>query len=177
MTALSALTVDWDRHHNLTPREQYAAAAAIIDEAKSAAAARTARIAHDLLRQEGAKEAAQTLGISAARLYKLAARYRDSQPVIGDNHPGRSIATYDLLDEVEEQYGLGRREAHEAIHALLDSLIHDDGENEVIVAREPMHPELLKSNPHDRDVRYWLTIRSEAADQIREALAAQYASE
>jgi len=172
-----ALTIDWTAHAALTPREQYDAAGDIIDEAKAAAAARRARIAHDLAQQHGAKEAARVLGISATRVYALADRYRDSQPVIADNFPGRSIARYDLLDEVEEQYGLSTREAHEAIHTLLQNLIDIDGKDQVVIARTPQRPELLKSNPGDVDVRYWLTIRSESVDEIREALAAQYAGE
>ncbi len=154
-------------------REQYDAAGDIIDEAK-AAAARRSRIAHDLAQQHGAKEAARILGISATRVYALAERYRDSQPVIADDFPGRSIARYDLLDEVEERYGRGTREAHEVIHAILQQLIDIDGEDQVVIARTPQRPELLTSNPGDIDVRYWLTVRAESVEEIREALAAQY---
>lgn len=171
------LHIDWTDHAKLTPREQYDAAGQIIDEAKAAAAARRARIAHDLMQQHGAQEAASILGITDKRIYQLAARYRDAQPEICDNFPGRAIAAYDLLDEVEERYGLGRRDAHEAIHAALQQLIDIDGEDEVVIARRPQRPELLKSNPHDVDVRYWLVVRAECVDEIREALAAQYAAE
>ncbi|MGW7688840.1 helix-turn-helix domain-containing protein [Streptomyces asiaticus] len=173
----AALTIDWAAHDGLTPREQYDAAGGIIDSAKAAAAARRARIAHDLAQQHDAKEAARILGISRARVYALAERYRDTQPVIADDFPGRSIARYDLLTEVEDQYGLSTREAHEAIHAHLQSLIDIDGEDEVVIARTPQRPELLKSNPNDLDVRMWLTVRAESVDEIREALAAQYADE
>jgi len=173
----AALVIDWAAHATLTPREQYDAAGDIIDEAKAAAAARRSRIAHDLARQHGAKEAARILGISATRVYALVDRYRESQPVIADNFPGRSIARYDLLGEVEERYGMGAREAHEAIHALLQNLIEVDGEDQVVIARTPQRPALLKSNPGDVDVRYWLTVRAESVDEIREALATQYADE
>lgn len=171
----TALTIDWSAHDELTPREQYDAAGTVIDEAKAAAAARRSRIAHDLARQHGAKEAAHVLGISATRVYALADRYRESQPAIADDFPGRSISRYDLLDEVEERYGLGRREAHEAIHAVLQQLFDIDGEDEVVIARTPQRPELLKSNPGDVDVRYWLTVRAESVEEIREALAVEYA--
>lgn len=175
MTTTSALAIDWAAHDTLTPREQYDAAGDIIDQAKAAAAARRARIAHDLAQQHGAKEAARILGISATRVYALADRYRESQPVIADNFPGRSIARYDLLDKVEDRYGLSTREAHEVIHAVLQQLIDVDGEEQVVIARTPQRPELLKSNPNDVDVRYWLTVRAESVGEILEALAAQYA--
>lgn len=174
-TTATALTIGWAAHDALTPRGQYDAAGGIIDEAKAAAAARRSRIAHDLVQQHGAKETARILGISGTRVYALAERYRDSQPVIADDFPGRSIARYDLLDEIEDQHGLSTREAHEAIHATLQQLIDIDGEDQVVVARTPQRPELLKSNPGDVDVRYWLTVRAESVDEIREALAAQYA--
>lgn len=171
----TALAIDWTTHDGLTPREQYDAAGTVIDDAKAAAAARRSRIAHDLAREHGAKEAAGILGISATRVYALAERYRDAQPVIADDSPGRSVARYDLLDEVEERHGLGTREAHEAIHAVLQQLFDIDGEDEVVIARTPQRPELLKSNPNDVDVRYWLTVRAESVDEILEALTAQYA--
>lgn len=174
MTA-TALIIDWNAHDGLTPREQYDAAGDVIDEAKAAAAARRSRIAHDLAREHGAKEAAGILGISKARVYALADRYRDAQPVIADDFPGRSITRYDLLDEVEEQYGLSTREAHEAIHATLQQLFDIDGEDEVVIARTPQRPELLKSNPNNVDVRYWLTVRAESVDEIREALKIEHA--
>lgn len=171
----TALTIAWSAHDGLTPREQYDAAGDIIDEAKAAAAARRSRIAHDLAREHGAKEAAGILGITATRVYALAERYRDAQPVIADDFPGRSITRYDLLDEVEDQYGLSAREAHEAIHAILQQLFDIDGEDEVVIARTPQRPELLKSNPNDVDVRYWLTVRAESVDEIREALKIEHA--
>jgi hypothetical protein len=170
----TALTIDWSAHDELTPREQYDAAGTVIDEAKAAAAARRSRIAHDLAREHGAKEAAGILGISATRVYALAERYREAQPVIADDFPGRSIARYDLLDEVEDRYGLSSREAHEAIHAVLQQLFDIDGEDEVVVARAPQRPELLTLNEGDVDVRYWLTVRAESVDEIREALAVEY---
>lgn len=169
------MSIDWTAHDHLTPREQYDAAGTVIDDAKAAAAARRARIAHDLAQQHGAKEAAAILGITATRVYALADRYRDSQPVIADHVPGRSITRYDLLDEVEDRYGLDTREAHEAIHACLEQLIGVDGEDQVVIARTPQRPELLKANPHDLDVRYWWSVRAESVDEIREALAVQYA--
>lgn len=171
------LTIDWTGQEKLGPREQYDQAGQIIDEAKAAAAARRARIAHDLMQQNGAQEAARILGISDKRVYQLATRYREAQPEICDNFPGRSIASYDLLEEVCERYGLSRRDAHEAIHAMLQQLIDIDGADQVVIARRPQRPELLKSNPRDLDVRYWLVVRAECVDEIREALAAQFAAE
>jgi hypothetical protein len=172
-----ALSINWAEHGGLEPREQYDQAGLIIDEAKAAVAARRARIAHDLMQQHGAQETARILGISDKRVYQLATRYREAQPEICDNFPGRSIASYDLLEEVEERYGMSRRDAHESIHAMLQQLIDVDGEDQVVIARRPQRPELLKSNPHDLDVRYWLVVRAECVDEIREALAAQYATE
>lgn len=172
-----ALTINWADHDKLSPREQYDQAGQIIDEAKAAAATRRARIAHDLMQQHGAQKAASILGISDKRVYQLAARYREAQPVIASIIHGRSVHSYDLLDEVEEQYGLGRQEAHEAIHAALQQLVDIDGEDQVVIARTPIRPELLKDNPRDLDVYYWLTVRAESVDEIREALAAQFAAE
>lgn len=176
MTPTMALTINWAEYDNLTPREQYEAAGTLIDEVKALVAARRCRIAHDLAQDHGAVEAATILDISDKRVYQLAARYRESQPVVASHVPGRSIHSYDLLDDVMEATGLGKREAHEAIHALLDQLVADDGET-VILQREPVKPGLLKSNPGQADVYYWLTIRQEAADMIREALTAQYATD
>jgi hypothetical protein len=79
MTTPAALTIDWSAHTALSPREQYDAAGTVIDDAKAAAAARRARIAHDLAQEHGAKGAARILGISATRVYALAERHRDSQ--------------------------------------------------------------------------------------------------
>ncbi|MFI8872432.1 hypothetical protein [Streptomyces sp. NPDC055243] len=172
-----ALHIDWTEHDNLSPREAYDAAGKIIDEAKTAVAARRDRIAHDLLQEHGAEEAATTLGISKTRVYGLAARYRDAQPEIFDNFPGRQIASYDLLDEVMDQYGLGKREAHEAIHAYLQQLVDLGEEGQVVIAARPARPELLKDNPQDLDVRYWYIVRAETVDEIREALTLHYAAE
>lgn len=91
---------------------------------------------------------------------------------IASNNPGRSIATYDLLDEITEQFSLNRRDAHESIHALLDQLVADD--DTVVLEQTPMRPELLKSNPADVDVDYWITISDDAADIIRESIAATH---
>ncbi|MFH8627741.1 hypothetical protein ACH4A8_38640 [Streptomyces vietnamensis] len=92
---------------------------------------------------------------------------------IFDNFPGRSFSNYDLLDEVTEKYGIERREAHDSIHAFLDQIIDIDGD-EVILKREATHPELLRDNPRDLDIRYWLTISDETADTIRNSFAAVY---
>lgn len=91
---------------------------------------------------------------------------------IASNIPGRAISSYDLLDELQEQYGLTRRETHEGIHAVLDQLA-DVGDTPV-VDQQPMRPELLASNHQDVDVYYWITITDEAADDIRETFAATH---
>ncbi|WP_327332935.1 hypothetical protein [Streptomyces anulatus] len=85
---------------------------------------------------------------------------------------GRSIGSYDLLDETMETYGLDKTTAHEAIAAFLASLADDD--SSVIIERTPVRPELLKSNPAHVDVTHWLTVSDETADHIRGALAAVY---
>ncbi|MFD8777570.1 hypothetical protein [Streptomyces sp. NPDC059916] len=172
-----ALAINWTEHDGLSPREQYDQAGQIIDEAKAAASRRRARIAHDLFQKRGAEQAASILGITDKRVYQLAARYRSVQDEVYDNIPGRQISSYGLLDEVTEQYGISEREAHEAIHAALEQLIDIGGEGQVVIARRAARPELLKSNPQDLDIRYWLIVRTESVDEIREALAAQYAPE
>ncbi|WP_406501614.1 hypothetical protein OHA04_27770 [Streptomyces sp. NBC_01590] len=99
-----------------------------------------------------------------------------SAEIFNQNH-GRSISNYDLLDEVQETYGLDKRAAHDAIHAMLSGIIESDGEDAVILDRTASNPELLDHNPHSRDINYWLTISDETADTIREALAASYAEQ
>ncbi|UZI33935.1 hypothetical protein [Streptomyces sp. VB1] len=85
---------------------------------------------------------------------------------------GRSISTYDLLDETMATYGLDKATAHEAITTFLSGLADDD--SAVIVERTPVRPELLKNNPQDLDVDHWVTVSDETADHIRGALAATF---
>lgn len=99
-----------------------------------------------------------------------------STEIYNQNH-GRSISSYDLLDEIQEKYGLSQRDAHDAIHAMLTGIIESDGEDAVILGRTASNPELLDDNPNSRDVNYWFTISDETADTIREALAASYAEQ
>ncbi|MEW1551581.1 hypothetical protein [Streptomyces tsukubensis] len=87
---------------------------------------------------------------------------------IYDSNPGRTISSYDLLDEIAEQHNLDRTAAHEMIHAMLDGLVQDDPS--VILGREAEAP-ARGDNPHDLDVRYWLTVSDETAQLIREAIA------
>lgn len=89
---------------------------------------------------------------------------------IYSHNPGRNLAHYDLADELSERHGLSLRETHDGIWAYLADL--DDAE----ISRRPVNPELLASNPNDRDVYYWITITDDAADIIREAFAATYAT-
>ncbi|MFJ2630815.1 hypothetical protein ACIO6U_02475 [Streptomyces sp. NPDC087422] len=91
---------------------------------------------------------------------------------IASNNPGRTVYPYDLLDDVMEDTGLSRADAHAGIHAMLDDLINLDGEDTVILSRRPVDPALLESNPNDLDVYYWLTVSDETAQAIRDALAA-----
>ncbi|MFJ5819315.1 hypothetical protein ACIQGT_36305 [Streptomyces sp. NPDC093108] len=90
---------------------------------------------------------------------------------------GRSISSYELLDETRETYGLSRQDAHDAIHAMLSGIIEIDGEETVILDRTPGRPELLTSNSQDVDIDQWITVSDETADAIREALAAVYAEQ
>ncbi|MEU8760634.1 hypothetical protein [Streptomyces sp. NPDC048659] len=92
---------------------------------------------------------------------------------IFDNFPGRSFSNYDLLDEITKKHGLDRREAHDSINVFLAQIIAIDGDD-VVLKREAANPELLRDNPRDLDVRYWLTISDETADMIRESFAAVY---
>ncbi|MEV6854762.1 hypothetical protein AB0M89_13245 [Streptomyces microflavus] len=85
---------------------------------------------------------------------------------------GRSISTYDLLDETMDTYGLDKATAHEAISAFLGGLADDD--SSVIIERTPVRPELLKSNPNSLDIDHWVTVSDETADHIRGALAASF---
>lgn len=94
---------------------------------------------------------------------------------IASHIPGRSVHDYDLLDDVMEVTGLGASEAHASIHAMLDDVIAIEGEDEVIRSKRPIRPELLTYNPGMVDVYWWLAVRQETADEIRDALAATYA--
>lgn len=85
---------------------------------------------------------------------------------------GRSISTYDLLDETMTTYGLDKTTAHEAITAFLASLTDDDPA--LILERTPVRPELLKFNPTSLDIDHWVTVSDETADHIRGALAASF---
>ncbi|WP_329368661.1 hypothetical protein OG896_24375 [Streptomyces sp. NBC_00669] len=60
-----------------------------------------------------------------------------------------------------------RGEAHDAIWAYLADL--DDAE----ISRTPDKPQLLEHNPGDLDIYYWITITDDAAQVVREAVAAQ----
>lgn len=90
---------------------------------------------------------------------------------------GRAISSYDLLDEMQDAYGLDRRETHESIVAFLAQIVDIDGEESVIEATRPVRPELLESNPGDLDIDRWTTITDTAAEGIRDAFAAVYAVE
>ncbi|MER7696152.1 hypothetical protein [Streptomyces sp. NPDC096095] len=91
---------------------------------------------------------------------------------IYESMAGRSISTYDLLDETMATYGLDRITAHEAIAAFLSGLTDDDPA--LIIERTPVRPELLKNNPTDLDIDHWVTVSDETADHIRGALAATF---
>ncbi|MFF2612705.1 hypothetical protein [Kitasatospora sp. NPDC058046] len=84
---------------------------------------------------------------------------------------GRTIATYPLLVEVRAITGLDQAKAHDYIHATLDQLIAEDGEESVVVTQRPDRPGLLANNPHDLDTNSWTTITDDAADFIRAAAA------
>lgn len=92
--------------------------------------------------------------------------------VIASLNPGRTVYSYDLLDEIQESTGLSRANAHATIHQFLSQITDIDGEENVILAQEPMRPELLENNTHDLDVYHWITISDDAADGIREACSA-----
>ncbi|GAA4688232.1 hypothetical protein [Streptomyces youssoufiensis] len=92
--------------------------------------------------------------------------------VISSLRPGRTIHPYPLLNEIVERYGVSRSEAHEGIHDFLGQIVDIDGEEAVILGQEPIQPHLLRDNPRDLDVDYWVTITDEAAETIREAWAA-----
>lgn len=85
---------------------------------------------------------------------------------------GRSIATYDLLDEAMGTYGLDKATAHEAIAAFLQGMAQDDPT--IILDRTPTRPELVQDNPRDLDVTHWLTVSDDTASHIRAALDASF---
>ncbi|MGW1015617.1 hypothetical protein [Streptomyces niveus] len=85
---------------------------------------------------------------------------------------GRSISTYDLLDEAMDTYGLDKATAHEAIAAFLSGMAQDDPA--IILDRTPTRPELVQDNPNNLDTTHWLTVSDATANHIREALAASF---
>lgn len=92
--------------------------------------------------------------------------------VIADHSPGRGAPPYDLLQEVTTRYPeLGDMDAHDAVWQVLEDLtsLGEDWE----VDREPVDPIAARSG-RDRDRRHWITITEDAADSIREALAATH---
>lgn len=95
---------------------------------------------------------------------------RSGKPLveIASRIPGRDVHSYELLDEVVEETGMSERDAHDAIHAILDDLIDIDGQ--VIVSQRPMRPELLRRPGRQIDVYWWLAVTEETAAEIREAL-------
>lgn len=70
------LTINWADYDALPPRDQYDAVGKIIDEAKAAVAAKRAEIADGRMKDIGAAAAASELGITATRVYQLAARHK-----------------------------------------------------------------------------------------------------
>lgn len=90
---------------------------------------------------------------------------------------GRSFSGYELLDEMQDTYGLDRRETHESIRAFLTQLLDIDSQNAVIESSRPVRPELLVHNGADVDMDWWETITDAAADAIRECFAAAYPAE
>jgi hypothetical protein len=89
---------------------------------------------------------------------------------------GRTIATYPLLVEVQHLTSLSQSDAHDLIHATLDQLIAEDGEENVVVSQRPDRPELLADNPRDLNVNHWTTITDDAAEFIR-GVAGEYAAQ
>lgn len=85
---------------------------------------------------------------------------------------GRAISSYDLLDEMQDTYGLDRRETHDAIIAFVKQLADIDATT--VEGARPVRPQLLNANPGDLDIDSWTTISDEAADAIRQAFAATY---
>jgi len=88
--------------------------------------------------------------------------------------PGRAISSYDLLDEMQDAYGLDRRETHDSIITFMEQVADIDGGSATVESTRPVRPQLLKANSADVDVDSWTTISDEAANGIRAAFAATY---
>ncbi|MFF7198294.1 hypothetical protein ACFZAM_31880 [Streptomyces sp. NPDC008079] len=113
--------------------------------------------------------------LTAEQAEKVREEQQEGAPLtteIASINYGRAVHPYDLLDDVMDDTGLNRADAHAAIHAMLDDIIGIDGEDAVILGRRTIRPESLISNPRDLDVYYWLTISDETAQMIRETVAA-----
>lgn len=75
------------------------------------------------------------------------------------------ITNYDLLNDIEDQF-TSRHQAHEAVQTFLGQIIEIDGDD-VVISRRDM------TNASGRVIGEWLTVSSETAQAIRDAIAAQ----
>lgn len=106
------LTIDFSDYDQLPAKARYDAVGKLIDEAKALVAAERAHIAHDLATDIGTSAAAQTLGISATRVYGLTARHRQTHaPQItymdwADANDGSERRLVGYVREVLETSGL-----------------------------------------------------------------------
>jgi hypothetical protein len=82
---------------------------------------------------------------------------------------GRALHSYDLLDRVQDAYGMSRREAHDSIHAMLSGLLEDD--SNLILDTYPARMEREHNNSQSLDRDMWLVVSDETAQTIFEALA------
>ncbi|MER7760692.1 hypothetical protein [Streptomyces sp. NPDC097619] len=85
---------------------------------------------------------------------------------------GGTIHRYELLGRVEE-LGLTSGAAHAAIHDRLDELVSVDGEEDVILARTPIHPTLETSNSPHGGRCHWLVVSDTTAKTILDAITAR----
>ncbi|WP_326806624.1 hypothetical protein OHB04_02210 [Streptomyces sp. NBC_01775] len=82
---------------------------------------------------------------------------------------GTQVTNYDLLGEIEGLFNT-RQEAHEAVQTTLSQIIENDGDDVVLSRRE-------MKNGSGRVIGEWLTVSTETAQEIRDAIGDQVAIE
>lgn len=105
--------------------------------------------------------AAKVLNLSPALLGRLYTKYKEHVLI----EIASVASNYDLLNEVEDHFD-NRQAAHDAIQTYLGQIIDIDGEDTVVVDRKPL------TNASGRTIGETLWVTEEAADTIRDAIAA-----
>lgn len=160
--------IDWDGIRSKGPAEAVRILGQLANLEDNPFTAERLRLVGETVREELARHrpgaqarAAKTLNLSPALLGRLYTRYKEHFMI----EIASVASNYDLLSEIEDRFDT-RQGAHEAIQVYLSQIIDIDGEDAVILDRKPL------KNASGRAIGETLWITPEAADTIREAIAA-----